>query len=99
LQIAVCRAVADEKRWQIFDVYADKGASGMRDDRPELNRLRTAAREGHFEYVIIESETRLAQSPNILLKIREELLMAGVTLHVLRPLTAVSRVAKDGEAI
>src|SRR5262249_21771742 len=42
-------------------VFIDEGSSGSRLDRPALDRLRDAAREGEFEIVAVYSPDRLAR--------------------------------------
>ena len=42
-------------------VYIDEGYSGARLDRPALDRLRDAAREGEFEVLGVYSPDRLAR--------------------------------------
>src|SRR6185437_12562571 len=42
-------------------IYIDEGYSGARLDRPSLDRLRDAAREGEFDVIAVYTPDRLAR--------------------------------------
>jgi len=54
-------AAAHGHELQKEHVFIDEGYSGSRLDRPALDRLRDAAREGEFEVVAVYSPDRLAR--------------------------------------
>ena len=58
-------------------VYIDEGYSGSRLDRPALDRLRDAAREGEFDAVGVYSPDRLARRYAYQVVLLEELRKAG----------------------
>jgi len=69
-------------------VYTDEGYSGSRLDRPSLDRLRDAAREGEFDLVAVFSPDRLARKYAYQVLLLEELRKAGCDIvFVQRPIS------------
>jgi site-specific DNA recombinase len=69
-------------------VYIDEGFSGSRLDRPALDRLRDAAREGEFDAVGVYSPDRLARRYAYQVVLLEELRKAGCPVEfVHRPIS------------
>jgi site-specific DNA recombinase len=69
-------------------VFVDKGYSGSRLDRPALDRLRDAAREGEFEVVAVYSPDRLARRYAYQILLLEEFRRAGCQVEfVQRPIS------------
>jgi site-specific DNA recombinase len=69
-------------------VYIDEGYSGSRLDRPALDRLRDAAREGEFDAVGVYSPDRLARRYAYQLVLLEELRKADCPVEfVHRPIS------------
>ena len=69
-------------------VFADDGYSGTRLDRPALDRLRDAARDGEIEVVAVYSPDRLARKYAYQVLLLEEFQKAGCAVaFVHRPLT------------
>jgi len=69
-------------------VYIDEGYSGSRLDRPALDRLRDAAREGEFDVVGVYSPDRLARRYAYQVVLLEELRKAGCPVEfVHRPIS------------
>ena len=58
-------------------IYTDEGYSGARLDRPALDRLRDAAREGEIDAVAVYSPDRLARRYAYQLLLLEEFRRAG----------------------
>jgi DNA invertase Pin-like site-specific DNA recombinase len=54
--------VAEQRSWDIVDVYLDHGISGKRDKRPALDRLRKDAAQGRLDVVAAWSVDRLGRS-------------------------------------
>lgn len=52
-QERICRAYAEQQGWQVYQVYADDGYSGTRDNRPAFQRLLRDGQEGKFQGVVI----------------------------------------------
>ena len=69
-------------------VFVDEGYSGARLDRPGLDRLRDAAREGEFDTLAVYSPDRLARKYAYQVLLLEEFRKAGCpVVFVQRPLT------------
>ena len=51
-----------ERRGWTYEVYRDKGQSGARSDRPELNRLLADLRKRKLDVVVVWALDRLARS-------------------------------------
>ena len=57
------RKWCDDRRYEIFDLYADKGISGKDiEHRPDMNRLLKDAREGKFNVVLFWALSRFTRS-------------------------------------
>jgi site-specific DNA recombinase len=69
-------------------VYIDEGYSGARLDRPALDRLRDAAREGEFDVLGVYSPDRLARRYAYQVLLLEELRKAACALEFIqRPIS------------
>ena len=69
-------------------IYIDEGYSGSRLDRPALDRMRDAAREGEFDAVGVYSPDRLARRYAYQVVLLEELRKAGCPVEfVHRPIS------------
>ena len=69
-------------------IYIDEGYSGARLDRPALDRLRDAAREGEFEIVAVYTPDRLARRYAYQVLLLEELRRAACAVEFIeRPIS------------
>jgi site-specific DNA recombinase len=69
-------------------VYIDEGYSGARLDRPALDRLRDAAREGEFDVIGVYSPDRLARRYAYQILLLEELRKAACDVEFIeRPIS------------
>jgi len=69
-------------------VYIDEGYSGARLDRPALDRLRDAAREGEFEIIAVYTPDRLARRYAYQVLLLEEFRRAACTVEFIeRPIS------------
>ncbi len=50
------------KGWELVEVYREEGVSGYKKDRPALERLLQAAKEGKFDVVVFPSIDRVGRS-------------------------------------
>jgi DNA invertase Pin-like site-specific DNA recombinase len=77
--------VAQQRGWEIVELYEDAGISGAkgRDQRPALDRLHKDATRGHFDIVMAWSVDRLGRSLHQLVNFMAEMgqLSIGVYLH------------------
>ena len=72
-------------------IFIDEGYSGSRLDRPALDRLRDAAREGEFDVVAVYSPDRLARRYAYQVLLLEELRRAGCDVEIVhRPISGDS---------
>src|SRR4029079_15649458 len=69
-------------------IYIDEGYSGARLDRPALDRLRDAAREGEFDVLGVYSPDRLARRSAYQVLLLEELRKAACAVEFIeRPIS------------
>jgi putative DNA-invertase from lambdoid prophage Rac len=62
LQLTELREYAARQKWEIVAEYVEKGVSGKLESRPQLNKLRQAAREGRFDAVLVWKLDRWGRS-------------------------------------
>jgi DNA invertase Pin-like site-specific DNA recombinase len=62
LQTSEMRQFADARGWKLADEYVDKGVSGAKDSRPELNRLMADAKRRRFDVVLVWKLDRFGRS-------------------------------------
>jgi DNA invertase Pin-like site-specific DNA recombinase len=71
-QFAVCRG------WHVIDIYIDRGTSGAKDSRPELNRMMADASRRRFDAVLVWRFDRFARSVSHLLRALETFQSLGI---------------------
>jgi site-specific DNA recombinase len=89
-QLSALKAWADQHGHELLPehVFVDAGLSGARLDRPALDRLRDAAREGTFDVVAILCPDRLARKYAYQVLLLEEFRRAGCSVTFLhRPIS------------
>jgi DNA invertase Pin-like site-specific DNA recombinase len=64
--------------WQVVDAYLDRGISGSKDKRPELDRLMADAHRRKFDVVIVWKFDRFARSVSHLLRALETFNALGI---------------------
>ena len=72
MQRTRCRGLCEARDWQIAREFEDLGLTGRTMDRPGLQALLAAAREGEINVVVVYRLDRLARKASDLLKIWEE---------------------------
>ena len=77
-QEQACRSYAAARGWHVGEVFADEGTSGTQRDRPGMNRLLTAVRDGVVERMLIARPDRLSRSYTDIKAIVDELEARGV---------------------
>jgi len=83
-QVVPMREWAKIKDYEIYGEYVDHGISGVRERRPQLDRLLADARRGKFKFLCIAALDRLGRNVKHLLNLIEELHSYGVKLVSLR---------------
>jgi DNA invertase Pin-like site-specific DNA recombinase len=78
VQLAPMREHAARQGWTVIE-YVDRGISGAKESRPELNRLMTDAQAGAFQIVMVARFDRFARSASHLLRGLETFTAAGIS--------------------
>jgi len=84
VQLRELREYVSRRGWQIADVYADRGVSGSRDSRPELNRLMADAHQRKFDGVAVWKIDRFGRSLKHLVNALGDLGCLGISFVSLR---------------
>ncbi|HEV2167034.1 MAG TPA: recombinase family protein [Thermoplasmata archaeon] len=82
-QVAQLRAYCDARGWPDITVYRDDGISGVRDNRPELDRLRHQMMAGELTAVVVSKMDRLGRSLGMILRFWDDADAAGVRIIVI----------------
>jgi DNA invertase Pin-like site-specific DNA recombinase len=78
MQTAELREYCRNRGWTIVDEYVDKGISGAKDSRPELDRLMKDAHRRKFSRVAVWKFDRFARSVSHLLRSLETFAALGI---------------------
>ena len=78
MQLRELREYAQRRGWEITAEYVDRGISGSKDSRPELNRLMADAHRRSFDAVVVWRFDRFARSVSHLLRALETFKALGV---------------------
>jgi DNA invertase Pin-like site-specific DNA recombinase len=62
MQLAELREYATRRGWSVVTEYVDRGVSGSKDSRPELNRLMADAHQRRFDAVLVWKIDRFGRS-------------------------------------
>ena len=80
-QLQRCRAYAESRGWEIAAEYSDGGESGVKADRPELDRLMAACRDRAYDAVVVAKLDRFGRSTRHLAAALGELDDLGIAFH------------------
>jgi DNA invertase Pin-like site-specific DNA recombinase len=75
---------AQDRGWELIEVYADEGISGAKNNRPALNALLDDAKKKKFDFVIIHSLSRFGRNARELLNNNEILKNKEIKLHSIK---------------
>jgi DNA invertase Pin-like site-specific DNA recombinase len=78
VQLTDLRSYAEARGWMVVDEYVDKGQSGAKDRRPELDRLMRDARKRKIDLILCWRLDRLGRSLKHLILTLDELQGLGV---------------------
>lgn len=67
--------------WEYVGVYADKGLTGTKANRPEFQRMLADARNGRIDMIITKSISRFARNTLTLLETARELKELGIDVY------------------
>src|SRR5215467_583323 len=84
MQLSDLREYASRRGWEVFAEYVDNGVSGMKESRPELNRLMADAHRRHFDVVLCWKIDRFGRSLKHLVNALADLDAYGVAFVSLR---------------
>jgi DNA invertase Pin-like site-specific DNA recombinase len=82
-QVAQLTAYCQSRGWTDVSVFRDDGVSGVRDNRPELDKLRERMLHREFESVVVSKMDRLGRSLGMILRFWDEADASGVRVIVL----------------
>lgn len=78
MQLRELREYCQRRGWEVAGEFVDKGISGAKDSRPELNRLMAEARGRRFGAVVVWKFDRFARSVSHLLRALEDFRALGI---------------------
>jgi DNA invertase Pin-like site-specific DNA recombinase len=78
MQTRELREYIERRGWKYAGEYVDEGISGIKDSRPELNRLMADANRRHFDVVVVWRFDRFARSVSHLLRALEHFKALGI---------------------
>jgi DNA invertase Pin-like site-specific DNA recombinase len=78
LQLKDLRAYVKARGWKVFGEYVDRGESGAKDRRPELDRLMEDARKRRIDGILVWKLDRFGRSLKSLVTTLEELRALGI---------------------
>jgi DNA invertase Pin-like site-specific DNA recombinase len=78
MQLRELREYASRRGWELAGEYVDVGISGLREKRPELDRLLAEAHRRRFDAVVVWKFDRFARSVSHLLRALETFQALGI---------------------
>ena len=76
------RYIREHQEWELVDVYADEGLSGMETRRrEEFNRMIADCRAGKIDRILVKSISRFARNQEDFILYMRELLRLGVSIR------------------
>ncbi|MGI0055128.1 MAG: recombinase family protein [Thermoplasmata archaeon] len=82
-QVGQLTAYCQARGWTDVAVFRDDGISGVRDNRPELDRLRQRMMASEFGAVVVSKMDRLGRSLGMILRFWDDADAAGVRVIVI----------------
>ena len=82
-QVDQLTSYCQARGWSDVAVSRDDGISGVRDNRPELDRLRQGMANGEFDAIVVFKMDRLGRSLGMILRLWDEADAAGVRVIVI----------------
>ena len=62
------KLISSHPDWEFVEIFADRGLTGTKDNRPEFQRMLNACQEGKIDIILAKSITRFARNTVILLE-------------------------------
>ncbi len=82
-QVGQLTAYCQARGWTEVAVFRDDGISGVRDNRPELDRLRERLASGEFDTIVVSKMDRLGRSLGMILRFWDDAEAAGARVIVI----------------
>jgi len=82
-QVVQLTAYCQSRGWTDVAVFRDDGISGVRDNRPELDKLRERMLHGEFSSIVVSKMDRLGRSLGMILRFWDEADSAGARVIVI----------------
>ncbi len=79
-QIRICHRLAEERGWQVVEVFADEAISGTTQLRPEYQRMQQAAMAGRFDVLVAESQDRISRDLEHIAGLHKRMRYLGVEI-------------------
>lgn len=73
--------ISSNTEYEFAGIFADKGITGTKDDRPEFQRMLKLCREGKIDLIITKSISRFARNTVVVLKYVRELKDIGIEVR------------------
>lgn len=78
VQVEKCSQWCEAQSLTVLDVFADEGISGMKDERPEYNRMMAQLKTGGADTVVIYDQSRMFRKMTAWFAFRDQLEKMGV---------------------
>lgn len=78
VQVSKCREWCERQRLPVLDVFADEAVSGMKETRPQFDRMMRLLSEGGADTVVIYDQSRMFRKMTAWFTLRERLERLGV---------------------
>ncbi len=79
-QVRICRRLAEERGWQVVEVFADEAMSGATHLRPEFQRMQQAAKQGDFDVLVAEALDRLSRDQEHIAGLHKHMRYLGIAM-------------------
>ena len=70
--------ISKNPQWKMVGIYADRGISGFKENRPQFLKMIDDARSGKIDLIVVKSVSRFARNTETVLKFSRELKSIGV---------------------
>jgi site-specific DNA recombinase len=79
-QVRICRRLAEERGWQVVEVFADEAITGATHLRPGFQALQQAAMAGRFDVLVAEALDRLSRDQEHIAGLHKRMRFLGVEI-------------------
>jgi site-specific DNA recombinase len=79
-QVRICRRLAEERGWQVVEVFADEAISGATHLRPGFQAMQQAAMAGRFDVLVAEALDRLSRDQEHIAGLHKRMRFLGVEI-------------------